>query len=61
MEFEPVIRAELMLQARPGRRHADAFLQRRQRVLGQTDAVVADFEAEHVVLAAGDDIDMTCA
>ena len=53
MELETEIGAELVLQARPRRRDADAFLQRRQRSFRQPDAVVANLDPELVVLPPG--------
>ena len=61
VEFESILGAELVLQSRPRRRDADAFLQRGQRILGEPDAVVAHLEPEHVVVAPGGDVDMSFA
>jgi len=61
MELETIIGAELVLQPRAGGRDADAFLQRRERVLRKPDAVVAHFEPEHVVVAPRGDVDVTRA
>ncbi len=58
VELEPVVGAEEVLQPRAGRRHADALLQRRQRVLRQPHPVVADFHAQLVALAPGRDVDV---
>ena len=58
MELETVVGAEKMLQARARRRDADALLQRRQRVLRQSDAVVAHFHPQLVAVAAGGDVDV---
>src|SRR3954471_17237937 len=58
VELEAEIRSKLMLQARSRGGYADAFLKRRQRSIGETEAVVADLDPEFVVLLPGANVDV---
>ena len=61
VELEPVISAELMLQAGACRRHADTLVQCRQRIFRQADAVVSDLDPQLFVVVTCGDVDVACA
>src|SRR4029079_8259239 len=61
VELESEVGAKLMLQARPRRRDADAFLKRRQCGIRETEAVVADLDPEFVLRLARPNVDMAGA